>query len=709
MAPQLETTTPASLDLESLWWDDQGEQISPEAQLTLIEQEIAKEEAKIQALLQAPQSDPPALLSSIVWDLPPPIEETASQVFEFYGVPPPCEADCPVCDKPFPTDFATTCVVVVIVQVLAALAWLRYCVLSTVRLSTGISCWHMKHDFDLEPSLEAYDQALQVEAACVNHPFMDGFARYYMPGNAPWLAYTTYYNLAEVALVISAIALSYLYRRVLNLSVNVPLVLEKAKAALMANALYTNESTRPGSTFATAKPVKGQFAVAYMNGDVLEVRGFGLRFGSYLVTPKHVLESATPDSMRLLAVKWENGPVVTQVVAADLFTWQHSVTHDLSWAPVESFFTVAKCDSRPLQTAIQVTCHTMFHSQNSSPGVLKPIDEFGLLEYQGSTRPGFSGGVYAVGSAVYGMHQRGGARNEGLSTEFIWYLIKKSQKSSVDEETGDVAYLNLKASRGRLGKMNVRRLLDGYQVSGGGHHNYVDDDEWALVKANFDQLGVQYEYVDAQPATGTPHCNDQVEVIPAPAPSPKPASENCYRPQIHGAALEMDKATIARLTTHALKQTTSSLESILPDMVGPLAQLKLLLPHLTGTLDEVRQLGVALAPQKTTLDRMCSMLSLLQTKFDTMEQALVKIPSPTMPDSTASCTHSTSKDQQVLECSQPTPQSPKLLGSTELGFLKKQLLTCCDFASLPVWNTFTEEQQQGLIRWRQSQQTSKSS
>lgn len=74
--------------------------------------------------------------------------------------------------------------------------------------------------------------------------------------------------------------------------------------------------------------------------------------------------------------------------------------------------------------------------ERESMGSLREYKDFGLVEYQGSTLPGFSGAAYTQGNVVMGMHIGCQTVNVGYDAAYIRaILVKRSQVVSQNEET----------------------------------------------------------------------------------------------------------------------------------------------------------------------------------------------------------------------------------------------------------------------------------
>lgn len=82
----------------------------------------------------------------------------------------------------------------------------------------------------------------------------------------------------------------------------------------------------------------------------------------------------------------------------------------------------------------------------SSVGNLRESQTFGLVEYAGSTEPGFSGAAYLNGNIVIGMHIGGGQQNFGVEVEFALVL---DQPKTSESPILDVITRELKKRGGR--------------------------------------------------------------------------------------------------------------------------------------------------------------------------------------------------------------------------------------------------------------------
>nr|UUG74092.1 MAG: hypothetical protein 1 [XiangYun luteo-sobemo-like virus 1] len=72
----------------------------------------------------------------------------------------------------------------------------------------------------------------------------------------------------------------------------------------------------------------------------------------------------------------------------------------------------------------------------------------GVLEYSGSTFKGYSGSAYSNGTkGIYGIHQRGGTVNAGISAEYVWIKLQVAVKAAVFESSEDYLMTNFRKGK----------------------------------------------------------------------------------------------------------------------------------------------------------------------------------------------------------------------------------------------------------------------
>jgi len=101
----------------------------------------------------------------------------------------------------------------------------------------------------------------------------------------------------------------------------------------------------------------------------------------------------------------------------------------------------------------------------SSVGMLYPDDGFGYMQFSGSTRPGFSGGLYQVGTRSFAIHMRrgppGAHYNLGISLAYVSCLLqeKVDDDRKRDGESTEEYILNL--ARGKDKRLSYQKEEDG--------------------------------------------------------------------------------------------------------------------------------------------------------------------------------------------------------------------------------------------------------
>lgn len=202
---------------------------------------------------------------------------------------------------------------------------------------------------------------------------------------------------------------------------------ERAEALRKFSGLKPESYKDDSPYFESAAP-DCQFSV-WQDGSVAGKRtliGHGFRMEDYLVLPTHVL---TSDSDAIIVVLRKHKAV--NVVPLKTFKWKH-VCADCSVAKIPNGIELQlkKASVGPYWGRPMVNISTNFPGSNSSIGQLLP-SSFGVLEYTGSTRPGFSGAVYMLESKAVGMHLGGGVANLAYSTSYLKSLIVRLESSEM--------------------------------------------------------------------------------------------------------------------------------------------------------------------------------------------------------------------------------------------------------------------------------------
>lgn len=211
------------------------------------------------------------------------------------------------------------------------------------------------------------------------------------------------------------------------------------------SAAIVEESFRAGSDYYTVNIPDYSFRVyrrgtstAPSGNEVLSPVGMGFRFDRWLVMPQHILQQHPAETLVLTDKNGASYPAPeewTETGVDCVFTERpNSVLPNLKGAGIGV-----------LTHPVAVTTVSVHLSDNASSGMLKHSKTFGYVVYEGSTRTGFSGAPYAVGSRVYGMHTCGGGANFGLAMEYIKILIQQNAQVQPESSEGEALRRMLRA------------------------------------------------------------------------------------------------------------------------------------------------------------------------------------------------------------------------------------------------------------------------
>lgn len=168
------------------------------------------------------------------------------------------------------------------------------------------------------------------------------------------------------------------------------------------------EALRAGSTF--YKRDIPSYQVAIMEPGLLRDAhvGYGIRVGSYLVTPAHVIESR-----ETILLSTKKAKVVVPV-----HLLRSRVVVDLAYIYVnEKVWCGLGVSNAPLAKKYQSHFATAVGPEGASTGHLRKSAMKGMLVYDGSTVPGMSGAAYEISNQVVGVHTGvAGAHNIGVSS-----------------------------------------------------------------------------------------------------------------------------------------------------------------------------------------------------------------------------------------------------------------------------------------------------
>lgn len=198
------------------------------------------------------------------------------------------------------------------------------------------------------------------------------------------------------------------------------------------------QSYNPDSAYIYGAPPKWQFDIISDDLGGSTLLGHGWRYEDWLVTCKHVVQAAQEkiSSARKVYIRHVSidraGTKRTYVKDVASCEWSERAA-DVAF----TVYNQAEFPNMPTATVKSVTqpiiakISTSFPQDNTSIGTLQNF-KFGVLQYDGSTRGGFSGATYVVEGKVVGMHLAGGINNLAYASTYIANLARR-QEDSADE------------------------------------------------------------------------------------------------------------------------------------------------------------------------------------------------------------------------------------------------------------------------------------
>lgn len=252
------------------------------------------------------------------------------------------------------------------------------------------------------------------------------------------------------------------------------------------------ESVRPDSEFFESNCPDCQFAVFVDFDNTKKLIGHGFRFEDQLIMPAHVL-GVFPEKLWITkGRRVESGWYYDNMVRASKFNWV-SLMADVVIAKIgeQQIPGLKKAKVTPYWGNPMVSISTCFDTKNSSIGPMKQ-SSFGMLEYAGSTRSGFSGAVYMLENKVAAMHLGGGVANVAVAASYLATL-------AFQPESSEVAALRnaLKRARKEEIQWSTTGDPDLVQVHVRGRYYRVDREEFDEVYAEqqdrYEQQQEEYE------------------------------------------------------------------------------------------------------------------------------------------------------------------------------------------------------------------------
>lgn len=229
--------------------------------------------------------------------------------------------------------------------------------------------------------------------------------------------------------------------------------------------------------YTVTPPIQGEVWVAFPGDDELYYKGSCFRYNGYIITASHVIENAA--RVIIIGAGKERGQVDIDV---ERFV---ELPEDITWfRPTANELQKLAMKSAKLATTVSQTVVARLAAlSQSSFGLLKEFSAMGFLQYNGSTKKGFSGCPYFINKTVYGMHL--GAikeANVGYSSSYIMMLIRASEKKAVEVQEDSAEYL-----MGQLDRYQDSPFLyepspmdpDEIRVKIGGMYHVVDSDTFS--------------------------------------------------------------------------------------------------------------------------------------------------------------------------------------------------------------------------------------
>nr|UGO57558.1 MAG: hypothetical protein 2 [Riboviria sp.] len=318
------------------------------------------------------------------------------------------------------------------------------------------------------------------------------------------------------------------------------------------------ESVREGSLFRKADIPPSQVSVM-TPGVLMDTHlGFGIRFGDYLVLPRHVVTSMG-ELMPTVLLKGPKGKVYTELSAV-----RSRVIDDLVYAYVDantwSLLGVARAKLSPKTLSCHAVCTGL---PGQSTGRITKTQMRWIISYLGSTLPGMSGAAYMDGNTVVGIHQgASGLYNVGVSSELICAEMKKiCVRESMEED--------VREQRPQFFSKGETRVWDGIKAME--HLDNVYKSDWH----NHDEIDYnqQLDFGESSPTAGPSKSRVSFE-IPEGSINIRPhgvETENlAYLPAEHADYVGKLRGERLLERVQKLEQQVAELVSIPAKPLGPL-------------------------------------------------------------------------------------------------------------------------------------------
>lgn len=288
-----------------------------------------------------------------------------------------------------------------------------------------------------------------------------------------WTAYDVFVLIAVVYVYIRMFQRVWKFFRGINISEGIEKASDCLPLTRRNRSAYEQvfESVKRGSDFFTGDWPSCQLAI-WTKDDVgkWQVNGCAWRYQNYIITATHVLEDNVQIGVSTADSKMQ---IIEVVVLHD--------ENDLAILRVpESIFSLVPVKTARVDSpdAGFVRCVGPTKTSNTSSGICKSTDVFGVVEYTGSTLHGYSGAPYVSGNnTVVGMHSNGGQKNIGLNAEYIACIIdclpEKRRFGSKKRQQSDW-YNELVTSTSVIRARRSKGNPDEYFVQVNGHYYVMD-------------------------------------------------------------------------------------------------------------------------------------------------------------------------------------------------------------------------------------------
>lgn len=197
------------------------------------------------------------------------------------------------------------------------------------------------------------------------------------------------------------------------------------------------ESARDGSAETAHLPPKHQGILGSLLDDGFRAAGACHRFqvgmDNFLVVPDHVVAHAATYG-KMVAVRGKNDTKEFDSTQDRVEVCTDVVAYKLS----DSFFSsigLPVTSLRGLDRGQLVQVVGVL-GQGTQGFLRHAAQSFGYMEYDGTTKPGYSGAGYYSGNGLMGIHLMGGDKNLGVSASYVYTLLKSALRVR-DEATED--------------------------------------------------------------------------------------------------------------------------------------------------------------------------------------------------------------------------------------------------------------------------------